>query len=653
MAPLKDEDTHIGMLSSSFEKKVRPFLDLIDNLRAVGVEQDVALPTVAVIGDQSSGKSSVLESLSGVQLPRGNGIVTRCPLALKLKRCDSPWKCKIKYKTAEGPFEEDIMAPCDVGEAVLVAQRVIAGIQKEISQELITLEVASSSTPDLTLIDLPGIARVAVEGQPRDIEKKIKQLIMSYIEREETIILVAIPCNVDIATTEALSMAQQCDPQGERTLGVLTKPDLMDRGTETSAIRVLNNQSIALKKGYIMVKCRSQRDIERSMTLEDAIEAEQSFFETHSVFKNIEGKSTTQVLANRLTTELVGQINHLLPSLRQEVNRKYHETMEELNKLECGAPTENKSQIIFLNRLIMKYNSDIQSLALGECNRNFKENMMMYAKARHCFAKWLDIVKEQEKSWNDDLYNTVKKIMTQKTGRELPGFISYHVFENLARQHIAMLQHPALNILKEVADIVPAIADTLADDHFGFLPELAKSVKMALEELKEKLYEEAKTFIQKVFKMESQIYTQDVLYSNYLDNEESEEPEQPPKSSRNAVTPKKLPSLLGIFNGDGNSMKCQKDIEVMSKHLTAYVKIAQNRLCDHVPMVIRHHLLHEFSSQLQLELFLLLQDRDIEELVKEDPEFASHRKHLCAKAKRLEDARRILLAPFASIPSAD
>uniref|UniRef100_UPI00358F0E6D interferon-induced GTP-binding protein Mx-like n=1 Tax=Myxine glutinosa TaxID=7769 RepID=UPI00358F0E6D len=168
----QNEDTHSGMLSSSFEKKVRPFLDLIDDLRAVGVEKDVALPTVAVIGDQSSGKSSVLESLSGVQLPRGTGIVTRCPLALKLKRGGSKWKCTMKYNTAEGPLQEDITAPSDVGEAVREAQRMLAGFQKGISEELITLEVESSSTPDLTLIDLPGIARVAVEGQPPDIEKK-------------------------------------------------------------------------------------------------------------------------------------------------------------------------------------------------------------------------------------------------------------------------------------------------------------------------------------------------------------------------------------------------------------------------------------------------------------------------------------------------
>uniref|UniRef100_A0A8C4NGY2 Uncharacterized protein n=1 Tax=Eptatretus burgeri TaxID=7764 RepID=A0A8C4NGY2_EPTBU len=650
----QDEDTHNGMLNSSFEKKVRPFLDLIDNLRAVGVDQDVSLPTVAVIGDQSSGKSSVLESLSGVQLPRGSGIVTRCPLALKLKRGGLNWKCKMKYQTAEGQFEEDIMDPSDVGEAVLEAQRMLAGFQKGISKELITLEVESSCTPDLTLIDLPGIARIAVEGQPPDIEKKIKQLILSYIEREETIILVTIPCNVDIATTEALSMAQQCDPQGERTLGVLTKPDLMDPGTEFGAIRVLNNESIKLTKGYVMVKCRSQRDVEGNMTLEDAIEVEKSFFETHSVFKCIEGKCTTQVLANRLTTELVGQIKHLLPGLRKEVNRKFDETVEKLNKLPHAVPTEKKSQSFFINKLIAKYTADVESSALGDYHHVFKKNRMIYAKARRCFENWLRIVKDHEETWNNDLHHEVEMFMKENTGRELPGFVSYRTFENLARNHVTMLESPALGILKEVADMVPRIADALADDNLGFFPELTKSVKVTLEELKEKQHEEAKTLIQKIFKMESEIYTQDVLYSNYLDNEEYEEPGQTsPNFSHNMAFVKQIPPHLNVSKRDINSVKCKKDIEVMSKHLTAYVKIAQNRLCDYIPMAIRHHLLHEFSAQLQLELALLIQERNVDELMEEDPEHAAHRKHLCAKAKRLEEARRILLVPFASIPSAD
>ncbi|KAF6120466.1 MX dynamin like GTPase 1 [Phyllostomus discolor] len=206
-------------LCRQYEEKVRPCIDLIDSLRALGVEQDLALPAIAVIGDQSSGKSSVLEALSGVALPRGSGIVTRCPLVLKLKKLKSQekWTGKISYKD----IEINLSSPSEVEKEISKSQNLMAGEGVGISHELISLEVSSPHVPDLTLIDLPGITRVPVGNQPPDIEYQIKTLIRKYIQRQETINLVVVPCNVDIATTEALRMAQEVDPEGDRTIEIV------------------------------------------------------------------------------------------------------------------------------------------------------------------------------------------------------------------------------------------------------------------------------------------------------------------------------------------------------------------------------------------------------------------------------------------------
>ncbi|MBV97782.1 Interferon-induced GTP-binding protein Mx2, partial [Eschrichtius robustus] len=203
-------------LYNQYEEKVRPCIDLIDSLRALGVEQDLALPAIAVIGDQSSGKSSVLEALSGVALPRGSGIVTRCPLVLKLKKLvnEDEWKGKVSFRDKETEISDASQVEKEISEA----QVAIAGEGTGISHELISLEVSSPHVPDLTLIDLPGITRIAVGNQPADIEYQIKSLIRKYILKQETINLVVVPANVDIATTEALRMAQEVDPQGDRTI---------------------------------------------------------------------------------------------------------------------------------------------------------------------------------------------------------------------------------------------------------------------------------------------------------------------------------------------------------------------------------------------------------------------------------------------------
>ncbi|KAL0978540.1 hypothetical protein UPYG_G00171870 [Umbra pygmaea] len=142
-------------LNQHFEEKVRPCIDLIDSLRSLGVEKDLALPAIAVIGDQSSGKSSVLEALSGVAFPRGSGIVTRCPLELKMKRKreGEEWQGKISYQD----HEEEIEDASDVEEKIREAQDHMAGPGVGICDDLISLEIGSPDVPDLTLIDLPGI----------------------------------------------------------------------------------------------------------------------------------------------------------------------------------------------------------------------------------------------------------------------------------------------------------------------------------------------------------------------------------------------------------------------------------------------------------------------------------------------------------------
>ncbi|XP_055735202.1 interferon-induced GTP-binding protein Mx-like [Salvelinus fontinalis] len=266
------DDDGPRMFQDQLAEKVRPFIDLVDDMRSIGIDKELPLPAIAVVGDQSSGKSSVLEFLSGVTLPRGTGIVTRCPLLLKL--CNDrtvKWDAVISYgEKYRHEFEE----PSEVVRHVEQAQNSLAGKGVGICDDLITLKITSSTVCDLSLIDLPGIARVAVKGQPDDIGVQIKNLIMKFIKNKITIILAVVPCNVDIATTEALKMAQEVDPEGTRTMAILTKPDLIDPGAEKNVLEIVHNKVIVLNMGYVIVKCRGQKKIDENMSITRAIEEE-------------------------------------------------------------------------------------------------------------------------------------------------------------------------------------------------------------------------------------------------------------------------------------------------------------------------------------------------------------------------------------------
>uniref|UniRef100_A0A2K6U3D2 MX dynamin like GTPase 2 n=1 Tax=Saimiri boliviensis boliviensis TaxID=39432 RepID=A0A2K6U3D2_SAIBB len=378
-------------LYSQYEEKVRPCIDLIDSLRALGVEQDLALPAIAVIGDQSSGKSSVLEALSGVALPRGSGIVTRCPLVLKLKKLvnEEEWKGKVSYRD----FETEISDASEVEREVNKAQNTIAGEGMGISHELITLEISSRDVPDLTLIDLPGITRVAVGNQPADIGRQIKALIRKYIQRQETISLVVVPSNVDIATTEALSMAQEVDPEGDRTIGILTKPDLVDKGTEDKVVDVVRNLVFHLKKGYMIVKCRGQQEIQDQLSLSEALEREKVFFEGHPYFRDLleEGRATVPCLAEKLTSELITHICKSLPRLENQIKESHQKITEELQKYGVDIPEDENEKMFFLIDKINAFNQDIAAFLQGEETVG-EEDTRLFTRLRNEFRKWSAVI---------------------------------------------------------------------------------------------------------------------------------------------------------------------------------------------------------------------------------------------------------------------
>ena len=119
--------------------------------------------------------------------------------------------------------------------------------------EFIEIKLRGPDVPDLTIIDLPGIVRTIVDGQNKNVMEQVQNMLSHYLKQTRTVVLAVIPANVDIATSEILEKANQVDPEGERTVGVLTKPDLVDKGAEEEVRQVLMNRSKPLKHGYFML----------------------------------------------------------------------------------------------------------------------------------------------------------------------------------------------------------------------------------------------------------------------------------------------------------------------------------------------------------------------------------------------------------------
>uniref|UniRef100_A0A673GXA9 Interferon-induced GTP-binding protein Mx-like n=1 Tax=Sinocyclocheilus rhinocerous TaxID=307959 RepID=A0A673GXA9_9TELE len=560
-------------LNQHYEEKVRPCIDLVDSLRSLGVEKDLNLPAIAVIGDQSSGKSSVLEALSGVALPRGTGIVTRCPLVLKLKKITkgNNWHGVLSYKKQEKKLKD----PAEVEKAVLNAQTVLAGEGEGISSDMITLEIQSSDVPDLTLIDLPGIARVATGNQPVDIEEQIKGLIEKFIKRQETISLVVVPANIDIATTEALRMASKVDSTGQRTLGILTKPDLVDKGMEETVIKTVNNQVIPLKKGYMIVKCRGQQDINEKLDLVQALKKERQFFDGHSHFRSLleDGKATIPLLAERLTKELVEHIAKTLPQLQKQLEMKLEKTSEDLKTLGDGVPLDENEKSNFLIMVKIRQFSDaLEGVKRAEEDLKTSDTRV-FSKIRWEFGKWKLALDSKAIKTEDILRDEVEEYVRTRRGKELPGFVNYRTFENIVKKHTEELEEPALKLLKDVTGKCINLWQLCIHDDKLFTPIFLRS---SFRKLRRKYISQ--------FKMEKIVYSQDELYSSQLN-----------------TVKQKSSSGYGLKAAFVNA-----DVREMAYHLTSYLKITCDRLANQIPLIVQYHMVDQYISQLQNAMLAMI-----------------------------------------------
>ncbi|XP_010518059.1 PREDICTED: dynamin-related protein 1D [Camelina sativa] len=288
-----------------------------------------ALPTVAVVGGQSSGKSSVLESIVGRDfLPRGSGIVTRRPLVLQLHKTDNGTEEYAEFLHLNNKkFTNFALVRKEIEDET---DR-ITGKSKQISPVPIHLSIFSPNVVNLTLIDLPGLTKVAVDGQPESIVEDIESMVRSYVSKPTCLILAISPANQDIATSDAMKLAKEVDPTGERTFGVLTKLDLMDKGT--NALNVIEGRSYRLQYPWVGIVNRSQEDINKNVDMMVARRKEREYFETSPDYGHLAARMGSEFLAKLLSKLLESVIRSRIPSILSSINKNIEELERELDQL--------------------------------------------------------------------------------------------------------------------------------------------------------------------------------------------------------------------------------------------------------------------------------------------------------------------------------
>jgi len=504
---------------------------LQDVFSAIG-EKPIDLPEIVVIGAQSR-KSSVLEHIVGRDfLPRGTGIVTRRPLVLQLYNTNSknmpknenplpaspsgpsnPFGTEPKGLRSENREEwgEFLHLPGrkfndfnEIRNEIIRETDRLTGRNKGISAKSINLKVYSPKVLNLTLVDLPGITKVSVGDQPLDIEDQIRDMCLSYILNPSSIVLAITPANSDLANSDALKLAREVDPLGDRTVGVLTKIDLMDPGTDAS--EMLNNRVIPLRRGYVGVINRGQKDIEKNQSIEESLKNEKRFFQSHPIYKNLLHRLTTPLLSRNLNQILIHHIRDCLPDIKQKIATMMVDVQNELAGL--GDPISQMSgarQGTLLLTLISKFANSFQSAVDGKStsNRGIEMNEL-YGGARISFI-FHEIFRRSLEAIDpfDGLSDSeIRTAICNANGTRPSLFVPEISFDLLVKRQISRLEQPGLQCADLVFDELQRIASQCESTEINRFPELKEKLLEAVHNLLRRCMKPAQMMISNLVKVE-------------------------------------------------------------------------------------------------------------------------------------------------------
>jgi dynamin 1-like protein len=361
----------------------------------------------------------------------------------------------------------------------------VTGRNKGISNKTINLKIFSPFVLNLTLVDLPGITKVPTGDQPEDVEEQIRNMCYEFISNPNAIILAVTAANQDLANSDGLKMARSVDPEGERTVGVLTKVDIMDHGTDCCDI--LNNKVIPLRRGYIAVMNRSQKDIQENLPIRKGLAKESAFFQQHPKYRQVLSKCSTRNLARTLNQMLMTHIRDCLPEIKARVNKLLLSVQGNLDSLGDSIDDQSSSEKgAILLRILSSFANNFTNKIDGKGSNEFYSEMTeLYGGARisyifnEIFGKKLKTLDPFEGLEDDD----IRTAISNANGTRPSLFVPEISFDLLVRRQIARLEQPGLQcldmVLEEMQKMV-AQSETLDLQRFPDLRDRTMEVVLGL-----------------------------------------------------------------------------------------------------------------------------------------------------------------------------
>ncbi|ODQ77247.1 hypothetical protein BABINDRAFT_67793 [Babjeviella inositovora NRRL Y-12698] len=671
-----------------------------------GSQSPVDLPQITVVGSQSSGKSSVLENIVGRDfLPRGTGIVTRRPLVLQLVNRRAAKKSgnellNISTTEADGSKSENnadewgefLHLPGkkfynfdEIRQEIVRETDAKTGTNLGISAVPINLRIYSPHVLTLTLVDLPGLTKVPVGDQPKDIEKQIRDMLMKFISKPNAIILSVNAANTDLANSDGLKLAREVDPEGSRTIGVLTKVDLMDQGTDV--IDILAGRVIPLRFGYVPVINRGQKDIERKKTIRDALEDEKNYFENHPSYGSKSHFCGTPYLAKKLNTILLHHIRATLPDIKMRIEASLKKYVQELASL--GPEIADSPSSVILN-IITDFSKDFNGILDGETRELTSQELSGGARISFVFHEIYKNGIQSLDPFDQIKDGDIRTIMYNSSGAAPSLFVGTQAFEVLVKQQIKRFEEPSLRCVTLIFDeLVRILAQILAQPQYSRYPALKDQLSQAFIEFLRKAIIPTNAFVTDIIEAEetyintahpdllkgtqAMTIVEDRLHPKKqiqldpktgkpLPNQQVQQVQQP---QANATTgeEEKSGGFFGGFFASKNKKRLAsmeapppvlratgqmteretQETEVIKLLISSYFNIVKRTVSDIIPKSIMLKLIIRSKNEIQKVLLeQLYANKDVADLVKENEVTVQRRKECAKMVEVLRNASEIV-----------
>ncbi|KAF8839203.1 hypothetical protein BDN67DRAFT_906031 [Paxillus ammoniavirescens] len=678
----------VDLSSTEYARRGKELMRLINDLRSMGAETMIDLPSIVVIGGQSAGKSSLVEAVSGINVPRDSGTCTRCPMECTMSSSAKTWSCSIKLRfdydssgrdlarSKEVVFGAPITDRNDVDIWLRRAQAAILNphtpaenFHKKTITELRTINSTSSlkfsrnivaisiEDPDainLSFVDLPGL----IQNEEQEVIDLVQEITVKAISRPNAIILTTIPMSDDMQNQLSVRLAREADPDGERTIGVLTKPDILGEGAVNAKklwLNVIEGHQHALKHGYYCV--RLPDDAQRTQRLSRAAfqKLEGEYFDTNLPWSQAKerGRFGIPPFISQMSALLVKHIEKSLPKLKQDVEQLLASCLEDLCAL--PAPLTGDPQVEVLGK-VNEFCAAFKSVVDGTSSdkRLAQRNRALYAIfkrdirgtapdfrpfERPGMYKSFDALEPDDTMWKRDPMVQimgvldVQKTIKESIGWELPKNIPYEAKIRLISQFTSLWTAPAERCLTAINEVLDDVIQGLIETHFRrfkVLQELVSDlIRSDVEEYKSRAHGAMKETLELEFKPN---YTQNTHYLQSLcekwlskyklgrRNSTQHQLPAPPisvctgpavKTHRDSQAETDALEYLSRAGYSGLSVAdlarllppdAFEDELIVMADVRAYFHVAYKRIIDHIPLKIEHSLHQALAGKLSVTL---------------------------------------------------